>query len=101
MPCQQLIEQYAERINVACRRDLITADLLGAGVLGCHQPENGGCWIECLSRQLRVEDLGDAEIEKSRTPLGIHKNIAGLDVAMNNLAIMRSLNTRAHLLKHL
>jgi hypothetical protein len=55
--------------------------------------------LVCLGSQLRRvfvfrQELGDPEIEQLRFPFCIRKNVARLDVAMNNQIPMRKLDPR-------
>jgi hypothetical protein len=63
MTSEQFVEQHAQRVNVGRGRDRLAPHLLGRGVLRRHQAHCRRRRVERdLSGELRVEELGDAEV---------------------------------------
>ena len=92
---QQPIEQRAERIHVGRHRHRFAADLLGAGALGRERADRRVAAHPALFEQLRdpeVEQLGDA--------VSGDEDVGGLDVAVDDQALMRVMDGVAHLPEH-
>ena len=98
---EQLVEQNAERVDVGCRGDGVATDLLGAGVLGGHQLLSGGSWREGLARELRVQQLGDPEVQQLGCAVGGHQHVGGLDVTVDDQVLVCVLHGGADLSKEL
>ena len=81
---EQLVENYAQRVDVARRRGRTALHLLGAGVLGCQQPEagDGGRWLV----RAWMEHLGDPEVEELGYPLAGDQDVDRFDVAVDDPA---------------
>ena len=69
--------RYLNRRGVGGRRNRAAAQLLGAGVIGRHQPRRrfGSC--DGFARISR-EQVGDAEIEQLRRAVFSHQDVARL-----------------------
>ena len=98
---EQLVEQNAERVDVGCRGHGVATDLLGAGVLGGHQLQSGGSWREGLARELRVQQLGDPEVQQLGCAVGGHQHVGGLDVTVDDQVLVCVLHGGADLSKEL
>ena len=94
---EQLVQHDAERIDVARGRDAAAAHLLGARVLGGHEPHLGSGLRGRLGRAVGLEQLGDAEVEQLRHARGGDEDVAGLDVAVHDEALVRVLHGAADL----
>ncbi len=94
MPGQQFIHQQAERIDVGGGRDRAAANLLGAGVLRRHRARERG--HRRIAVGARAQPLGDAEIEQLDLAVGGHQHVAGFQIAMNDLTIVRMLHGVEH-----
>lgn len=79
---EQLIEDGAEAIDVGGGGDGVAAELLGARILG-REEELGDGLIE-----IGGDELGDAEIEEAGVAAVVDQDVAGLDVAMDNEALV-------------
>ena len=60
-PGEQFIEQYAERVNIACRSDGFAPGLFGAGIGRRHQTGILLCGINRLS--CRRKEFGNTKIQ--------------------------------------
>ena len=94
---EQLVQHDAERVDVARGRDAAAAHLLGARVLGGHEPHLGAGLRRRLGRAVGLEQLGDAEVQQLRHPGGSDEDVAGLDVAVHDEALVRVLHGAADL----
>ena len=99
MAGEQLIEQNAERIDVGSGGDVFTADLFRAGIFGSKQPLLCACHRGWLISWRCREQLGDAEIQQLRYPLGRDQYVAGFDITMYDQVLMSVVDSRADLLK--
>ena len=102
---QQFVQYRAERINVGRRRHCQATDLFRTGVIRCHHPHHR-CRLGRESRRIsfglrRIEQLGDAEVQKLRHTVTINQNVARFDVAMRDQFLMRVLNGAANLTEEL
>jgi hypothetical protein len=75
--------------------------LLRAGVLGRHQLGAAGGWCQRFARELRVEELGDAEIEQLGRAVAGDEHVVRLDVPMDDEVLMRVLDGAADLAEQL
>ena len=100
MATEKFVENDAETVNIARRRHGFAADLFRAGVFGRHYALEGEGLTAAL-RVLRVEQLGDAEVEQLWFALGGDANIRRLDVAMNDQMLVRVSDGGADLAKKL
>jgi hypothetical protein len=77
VPGQQLVEDHAQRVDIARGRDLLPLHLLGARVLVGHDALIGPRQRR-QAQQLGVEQLGDAEIEELGLALAVTRMLDGL-----------------------
>ena len=97
VPCQDLVENDAQRVNVGGGVDRLAADLLRAGVLRRQHARHGDCHLRRV--HARLQHLRDAEIEQlGRAVLG-DQNVAGLQVAVDDQVLVRVEQCRADLLE--
>src|SRR6266852_4514916 len=95
MPRQQFVEHDAKRIHVGSCADRLATNLLRTGV-GRRQMASGGSSNYCLRRFLRTQHLGDAEVQQlGRAVIG-DKNVVGLEVPVNDVALMSATDSLAH-----
>jgi hypothetical protein len=89
---QEFIKDEAQRVHVAHRRDGFPAHLLGAGVSERHrtQPCYGGRSL--LRGRLRIEQFGDPEVEQFGDAFGGNQEVAGLEVAVEDVVLMSILD---------
>src|SRR5262249_10868213 len=86
-PSKQAVKHHAQRVHITCRSDGFTTNLLWTGILGRHRAhQRSACGYG------RIEQLGDAEIQKLWHSIIGHENVAGLDVAMDHQPLMRILH---------
>ncbi len=85
---QQAIQDDAQRIDVARRRDLAAAHLLGARVDQCHRALGGGRPSDRL-RRAGVDALGDAEVHQLDHAVVPHEDVVGLQVAVHDALLVR------------
>ena len=73
-------------VDIGCRGDLIAAYLFGAGVLGRQRtPAGAGHGEGGVSREcIRVEQLGDPEVQQFDFPVVGDQDVRRLDVAMDD-----------------
>jgi len=90
----ELIKDHAQRIDIRPRIDPVRSafDLLGCG------PGQGTEKLPCAADKgilcrrpfpIPFRDLGKAEVEDVRFAAVVHKNIAGLQIAMNDAIPVR------------
>ncbi len=96
MPGQQLEQQHTELIDVAGRRDRFPAHLLRRGVFRRHDADAGPRLRPRRRERFRIEQLGDAEVEKLHRPIGVNQDVARLQVAMDDQMAVRVVDRRAH-----
>ena len=96
---EQLVEQDAERVDVRRRGHRLAADLLRARVFRRHQLQPRRGRRERLPAELRVQQLGDAEVEELGRAVGHHQHVGRLDVAVDDQVLVRVLDGGADLPK--
>ena len=84
---EQPVEEHAERVLVAGGAHRLSANLLGAGVLRCHQVDGGPGRVAVLLA-IRLEQLGDAEVEQLGYAIGAHQDVARLEVTVDHEPLM-------------
>ncbi len=71
MPGQQAIQQGAERIHVGGGGGRFAAQLLGTRGVECDDAREFGGLVQCQGAgALRIDELGDAEIQQLGLALG-------------------------------
>jgi hypothetical protein len=83
---EQVLQQHAEAVDVRGRRDAPAAHLFGRGVVGREGAQVG---LRVLFGVLGVEQLGDAEVEELRRPVGGDEDVRRLDVAVDDEVTVR------------
>src|SRR5688500_13158499 len=101
MSGQKLVEEDAERIDIALRRYVAAVDLLGRSIVGRHHPQHRCGRMYRLMYQVGIEDLCYPEIEQLRRTCPVDQNVAGLNVAMDYFFLVRVVERRADFLKQL
>ncbi len=87
---EQLVEEQAERVDVGGLGDGLAENLLRAGVLRRHRPRQ--------RRQGRIavhtgiEDFRNPEIEELGLAVRGHEDVAGLEIAMDDVVVVRVLD---------
>ena len=89
---EQLVEQDAERVDVRRRGHRLAADLLRARVFRRHQLQPRRGRRQRLPAELRVQQLGDAEVEQLGRAVGRHQHVGRLDVAVDDQVLVRVLD---------
>ena len=92
---EEFKQNQSQRIHIRGRGDGLAAELLGAGVLQCHDAHARG-HAHGAGEHVRVEDFGNPEIEQLGDTFRGYENIAGLEVAMNHQMLMRVMNGGAN-----
>ncbi len=93
---EQLVEHCAQRIDVGCGRHRLALHLLRAGVIRRHQVGPGGR-ERFGARRFGIQQLGDAEIEQFRYAIGVHQDVAGFEIAVNDQLLVGVLDGVGHL----
>ena len=97
---QEFVEQHAQGVDVAPGIDRLPVQKFGTGVHRSH-----GAAIDTgdlgQSRLVRVEQLGDSEVEQPDLPRFGHEDVGRLEVAMNHLLRVRILHGVQNLQKEL
>ena len=78
-PCAGLEHDQAEGIEIDCWSEVVSVDLLGGHVAGGADGETG-LGVLCVS----VEKAGDSEVGQQRAASRAEKDVAGLDVAVDD-----------------
>ncbi len=86
-PGQQTVQEHAESIDVACRRDRLPQHLFRTGVLGRHGAHIGSRH-RARARVLGFQQLGDAEVKQLGRAIGRDQNVAGLQIPMHHQVLM-------------
>ena len=87
-------EQHAERIDVGGGGDRPVVELFGRGVGGCHRTLQG---LRGVTVGIRLEQLGDAEVEQLDVALARDQHVRGLEVAVHDQRAVRGLDRAADL----
>ena len=93
LPRKHLVGAHGEREEVAAGGEFVAADLLRGHVRGRSEH------LPVLS-QLAALEAGDAEVRDTNAPVGGEDDVGGPDVAMNDPARMREVESRSGLLDH-
>src|SRR5579883_39200 len=101
MSSEELIQENAQRIDIARGVDRSSARLFRARVLRGHHADDGDGVALFTGNRILFEDLRDSEIEQLRFPFLGHKNIARLQIAVDHQVAMRVLDAGADLEKNL
>jgi hypothetical protein len=101
VPGKELIEDHAQGIHVAGRGHALAADLLGAGVIGGHETDDGCRFICSLYPELGREQLGDPEVQELRVARRRDQDVGGLEVTVHDEALVRVLHRIADSKKEL
>jgi hypothetical protein len=90
LPGERLVEDHANRIEVGGRGDVEALRLLRREVLrgAQHGPGLG---------DLRGAGAGDAKVGHACAPVGVHQDVVGLQVAMDDPALVREAGAREDL----
>ena len=92
---EQLVEDDSQGVDIARGGHGVPVELLRARVVERHRPHIRLCQHR-LRRGLRVQELGDPEIQHLGRPVRGHEDVAGLQIAMHNEVLMRVLDGPAH-----
>ena len=95
VPAEQLVEDHAQRIDVAGRRHPAPALLLRARVVRGQQAQDRGRLVQAL-RDVWAQQLGDPEVEQLRIAVGRDQDVRRLEVAMDDQVLVRVLHRVAH-----
>jgi hypothetical protein len=99
MARQELIQQHAQRVDIAQESDGQALHLFGACVLDGHHAHGRSRLRRGVGIEFGVQEFGDAEVEELRLARLVDQNVRGLDVAVYDLIAMCVLYGRADLLK--
>src|SRR6476620_10738311 len=89
MPGQQLIENYAEAVNVADESNRQCLDLFRTGVFQRHQAHAQSCFRGGIGHEVRVKQLCNSKVEQLGHTTSRNQNITRLDVAMDDELLVR------------
>ena len=92
-PCEELVENEAERIDVALDGSALARELLGRHVGG--RPGDLGAAL------VVVDADGEAEVGDLRAAAAVDHDVAGLEVAVQHALVVRRGEARAHLARDL
>ena len=93
---QQLVEQYAQGVEVAARIDRIAAQQLGTRIVR-RQRSAVDTRQRRLIRLFSLQQPGDAEIQQPHLPGLGDQNVRGLEIPVNDLLFMGVLHGLEHL----
>ncbi len=99
---EEFVEQHAEAVHVAGRRDGRPGALLGAGVGGREQALLGAREQPRQAHLVGLENLGDAEVQQldARSAAVVHdEEVGGLEVAVDDEPLVGVLHRLADLLE--
>src|SRR5205085_1967968 len=94
-------QQNAERIDVAGGGDRLSPDLFRTRIVRRHRAQAGHCRRESLRVKLRLQQLGNAEVQQLRHAFRGDENVARLEVAMDDEVLMRVVHRAADHAKQL
>src|ERR1700694_2287995 len=92
LACEDLVEYKPERVNVAFRRHFAACEWFGRHV--------GGRAGACVGAFDFRDQAGETEIRDAHATASVQHNIRGLQVAMNDAALVRGSETCAQLLRY-
>ena len=95
MTRDELVQNHAQRVDVARRRQRVAAHLLRARVVERHHPLLEPRQRRVGGRERRVEQLGDAEVEQLHAAGRVDDDVRGLEVAVDDEVLVRVLDRRA------
>ena len=100
-PCQKLVGQPSERVDVGRRRHGLTTNLFWCGVLRRHRPaaEPRQRFAAIAARLLVVlglQNLRDAEVEEFDLSFGRNERVRGLEIAMHDEILVRVRTASQH-----
>jgi len=94
MAGHQLEEQQAQLVLIRGGCDRRADELLWARVAGCQQKGSG--LRSRGARHLRVERLGDSEVEEPYAPCRVDEDVRRLEIAVNEEIAVRVVHGRGH-----
>lgn len=97
---QELVEERAQRVDVGRRRHRAPRHLLGARVLGRRERRQGARLRQAGGARIRIEDLGDPEVEEPHLPSG-EQDVRRLEIAVDDQVRVREGDRPADLLEEL
>ena len=89
LPGQQLVQHRAEHVDVGGRADRLAAELFRGGVGGRQRAQPGPGRIG--ERMIRLQQLGDAEVEQLHLAGARHQDVRGLQVPVDDERLVRVL----------
>src|SRR5262249_33364067 len=95
-PGEQLVENDAERVEVAGSGDGIAAELFGTGIV-----RSEGAELCCLNKTRVIENFRNSKVEKLGNSFFGYEDVAGFDVAVNDEVLVRVLYGGTDLAKEL
>ncbi len=88
-PRQKLVQHDTQRVHVGGRRYRRSLDLFGARVLGSHRAQARTRQRRAAGEQIRSQQPGDPEVEQLWLSGRRDQDVAGLDVAVDDQALVR------------
>ena len=97
----ELVEDDTDRVEVAARVERIAASLLGAHVLGraADDPRARYAWLLRLRAHLGQAEVDDLD-EVAARPRGLQDDVLGLEVAVDDVLVVRLGERRERLAEH-
>ena len=92
---QQLVQDHAQRIDVAGSRERVAPDLFGARVRGSHHVHPGRRRRRLERQGVRVQELGDPEVQQLGSSVGGHQDVGRLEVPVDHQVLVGVLHGRA------
>lgn len=81
---EELVENDAERVDIAGHGNRLTANLLGACVVGRQQTVHRRGYRDRQSLRIRRNELGDTEVEQSRRAVLRHQDVVRFEVTVDH-----------------
>ena len=100
-PGEKLVKHDSEGVNVARSSNRFALHLFGAGIAWRQGAEHRQRPFKSAGDTIRIQDFGNTEIQQLRYTLCSHKNVAGLDITVNDQMLMGVLHRRTYLQKQL
>ena len=92
---EKLVEDHAERVDIGCRADLLTAHLLGRGIPRRHHTHRGAG--ECGAIALIGEHFGNAKVEQAHLAPLRDEDVVWFEVSVHHETRVREAHRTTNL----